>query len=108
MGSINDEKPCDSDFTTNSFERFTKCLSLKEILVYSNQELYNRYMGYINQVSLIKQKTIAQVTKEFISNELYGQRATLIQLLLKSNEHEFQYLAYLLYDLLSNDLNGNV
>jgi len=108
MGTINDEKPSDSDFTSNSFERFTKCLSLKEILVYSNKELYNRYMGYINQVSLFKQKTIAQVTKEFLNNELYGQRATLIQLLLKSNEHEFQYLAYLLYDLLSNDLNGNV
>ena len=108
MNAINDEKPSDSDFTSNSFERFTKCLSLKEILVYSNQELYNRYMGYINQVSLVKQKTIAQVTKEFINSELYGQRATLIQLLLKSNEHEFQYLAYLLYDLLSNDLNGNV
>ena len=108
MGSINDERPGDSDFTTNAFERFTKCLSLKEILVYSNQELYNRFMGYINQVSLVKQKTITQVTKEFMNSELYGQRATLIQLLLKSNEHEFQYLAYLLYDLLSNDLNGNI
>ena len=39
---------------------------------------------------------------------MYGQRTTLIQLLLKSNEHEYQYLAYLLYDLLSNDLNGNI
>ena len=108
MDSIDDEKPGDQEFTSNAFERFTKCLSLKEILVYSNQELYNRFMGYMNQVALIKQKTIAQVTKEFISSELYGQRSTLIQLLLKSNEHEFQYLAYLLYDLLSNDSNGNV
>ena len=32
----------------------------------------------------------------------------LIQLLIKSNENEFQYLAYLLYDLLSNENNGNV
>jgi ATP-dependent Lon protease len=108
MGSIEDEKPGDQEFTSSAFERFTKCLSLKEILVYSNQELYNRFMGYMNQVALIKQKTIAQVTKEFISSELYGQRSTLIQLLLKSSEHEFQYLAYLLYDLLSNDSNGRV
>jgi len=31
-----------------------------------------------------------------------------MQLLIKSNENEFQYLAYLLYDLLSNENNGNV
>ena len=57
---------------------------------------------------LIKQKTISQVVKEFLNSELYGQRSILIQLLIKSNESEYQYLAYLLYDLLSNENNGNV
>ena len=65
-------------------------------------------MGYINQVNLIKQKSMSQIVKEFIGNELYGQRTTLIQLLLKADESEYQYLAYLLYDLLSNDNNGNI
>ena len=101
-------KPSDPDFDNDSFKRFMKSLTLKELLVYNNEELYNRYMGYINQVNLIKQKTMSQVTKEFLANDLYGQRTTLIQLLLKSNEHEYQYLAYLLYDLLSNDINGNI
>ena len=31
----------------------------------------------------------------------------LIQLLMKNSDPEFQYLAYLLYDLLTNDGNGN-
>ena len=62
----------------------------------------------MNQISLFKQKTISQTVKEFINDDLYGQRKTLIQLLLKSDEHEYQYLAYLLYDLLSNDNNGNI
>lgn len=88
--------------------RFVKGLSLKDILVYSKEELVNRFIGYKNQVMLIKQKTIAQVTKEFIGNELFQQRTTLLQLLLKSDEHEYQYLAYLLYDLLTNDSNGSV
>ena len=31
--------------------------------------------------------------KEFLNNELYGQRTTLIQLLIKDNDPEFQYFA---------------
>ena len=108
VNSLISDIPKDPDFHTASFGRFIKCLTIKELLIYNNDELYNRYMGYISQVHLIKQKTISQVVKEFINSELYGQRTTLIQLLLKSNEHEYQYLAYLLYDLLSNDTNGSI
>lgn len=108
LESLRTSRPSDPDFDGEAFDRFIKCLTLKEILVYDNSELFNRFMGYINQVALIKQKTISQVTKEFIANELYGQRTTLIQLLLRADEHEYQYLAYLLYDLLSNDVNGSV
>ena len=63
----------------------------------------NGLFGYLTQVNLIKQKPISQNVKEFISCELYGQRRTLIQLLMKNSDPEFQYLAYLLYDLLTND-----
>tara|TARA_Y100000768_G_scaffold206226_1_gene155422 strand:+ start:13671 stop:16967 length:3297 start_codon:yes stop_codon:yes gene_type:complete len=108
MTSLEELKPGELDFQDNTFKRFLNCLTLKEILVYDNSELYNRFMGYMNQIHLIKQKTISQITKEFVGNELYGQRTTLIQLLLKSDEHEYQYLAYLLYDLLSNDNNGAI
>jgi hypothetical protein len=76
--------------------------------VYSTDELINKYQGYVSQIVLIKQKPITQVVKEFMNSDLYGQRNTLIQLLLKSDEHEYQYLAYLLYDLLSNDSNGTI
>jgi len=106
--SLMHDIPKDPEFHSESFVRFVKCLTVKELLIYNNDELYNRFMGYISQVHVIKQKTIAQVVKEFINSELYGQRTTLIQLLLKSNEHEYQYLAYLLYDLLSNDSNGTI
>ena len=42
----------------------------------------------------------------FISDDLFGQRKTLIQLLIKYDDLELQYLAYLLYDLLSTETNG--
>ena len=105
---IKENKPSDQDFESNSFSRFISCLTVKELLIYDENELYNKYIGYINQINLIKQKTISQVVKEFLNNELYGQRTTLIQLLIKDNDSEFQYLAYLLYDLLSNDNQGTI
>ena len=101
-------KPKDPDFNLCWFDRYIQCLTLKEMLVYNNEELYSRFTGYINQVNLLKQKTIANVVKEFISNDLYDQRKIIIQLLIKSNDPEYQYIAYLLYDLLSDDTNGNV
>ena len=56
----------------------------------------------------IHQKQISQVVKDFITDDMYNKRNTIISLLIKSKNYENQYLAYLLYDLLSNDSNGNV
>lgn len=96
------------DYEANTFQRYIQSLTLKEILVYSIDELLHKYQGYISQIKLIKQKPIEQVVKEFIGGDLYSQRTTLIQLLLKSDEHEYQYLAYLLYDLLSNENDNTI
>ena len=105
---LKSEPPSEDADEKKTYARFLECLTIKDLLVYRDDELKNRYVGYTNQVALIKQKTISQVTKEFLGNELYLQRNTLIQLLLKCDEHEYQYLAYLLYDLLTNDSSGSV
>ena len=90
------------------YSNFLDLLTLKEYLIYSDNELQERYVGYINQAKLIKSKTISQTIKEFINGDMYLQRNTLIQLLMHNMNPEFQYLAYLLYDLLSNDNNGSI
>ena len=107
INSLYSQKPNDPEFLSSDFERFVNTLTIKELLIYGNDELYQKFIGYLTQVNLIKQKPISQNVKEFISCELYGQRRTLIQLLMKNSDPEFQYLAYLLYDLLTNDGNGN-
>ena len=99
-------KPNEVSFLTKDFEKFCKTLTLKDLLIYNKNELFDRYTGYINQRQLFKKKTISQLVKEFISSDLFTQRKILIQLLMKDNDPEFQYLSYLLYDLLSNDSNG--
>jgi len=106
LNLLKEKKPVDPTFLTEDFNRFCSSLTLKELLVYNCQELYQRYAGYTNQTELIKKKTISVIVKEFISNDLFAQRKTLIQLLMKDKDPEFQYLAYLLYDLLSTENNG--
>lgn len=108
IASLYKTRPKDPEFHTQNFDKFIKTLTIKELLIYSNEELYQRFIGYVNQANMIKQKTISQVIKEFINGDLYAQRTTLIQLLMHNNNPEFQYLAYLLYDLLSNDSNGTI
>ena len=102
------KKQEDPIFQTEDYSRFIESRTIKELLVYNCEELRQRYVGYINQAKLMKQKTISQLVKEFLSNSLYGQRTTIIQLLIKYSDPEFQYLAYLLYDLLSNENGGSV
>jgi endopeptidase La len=93
----------ENEFKTATFVAYMKTLTLKELLIYSNEELYTRFVGYLNQINLIKQRSIADTVKEFLGSDLYIQRTILIQLLLKHTDNEYKYLAYLLYDLLSTD-----
>ena len=106
--SIEGEKPNDPDFSDDVFSRFVSSLTTKELLIYSNAELYNKYIGMINSVCLLKQKQVSMLVKEFITDDLYNQRNMIIKFLLHNNDVELQYLAYLLYDLLSNDNNGSI
>ena len=86
-----------------NFKIFINSLTIKELLVYDNNELYHKFSGYITQIQLIKQKTVSQIVTDFLNSELYKQRKMLIQLLITKKDPELQYLAYLLYDLLSNE-----
>ena len=98
----------EQEFKTATFVAYMKTLTLKELLIYSNEELYNRFIGYVNQTNLIKQRAISDTVKEFLGSDLFVQRTTLIQLLLKYTDNEYKYMAYLLYDLLSTDTTSNV
>ena len=103
---IFDNLPNEPDFQSPLFEKFVKSLDLKDFLISTN--IYGKFAGYLSKINSIKQKTIAQNVKDFISDDMFSKRNTLINLLINSDNYENQYLAYLLYDLLSNDTNGNI
>ena len=106
LDTIKLNKPLDDHFQNKDFDRFLESLTLKELLIYNKEELYHKYNGMVNQNLLVKQKTISDIVKDFLALDLYRQRNILIQLLIKYDNPEYQYLAYLLYDLLSNETNG--
>jgi ATP-dependent Lon protease len=106
---IVDNLPQEEDFKKESFDKFMSSLILKDFLIYENEhDIYSKYVGCLTQNNILKQKQISQTVKEFITDDMFNKRNTLMNLLIRSNNYDNQYLAYLLYDLLSNDSNGNV
>jgi len=90
------------------FDKFYNSLTLKDLLICGYTEIYQKFFGVINQFKLYKQKSLNTIVKEFIQSDLYNKRNILINLLINSNNYENKYIAYLLYDLLSNDSNGTI
>jgi len=104
--AIKTNAPHSPDFQCDTFTRFIQSLNLKDYLISEPHEIYSKYAGYLSNLNTIRQKTITQAVTEFVSSDLFIKRNTIIQLLVKIDKYDNQYLAYLLYDLLSNDLNG--
>ena len=100
--------PKDPEFMTESFTKYIKYLTLKDLLVYSNDEIYSKYLSTITFINTSKQKQTSQLIKEFMNADLFYQRSMIIQLLLKSHENDLRYLSSLLYDMLSNELSPQV
>ncbi len=94
-------------FVVDTWTNYYNNLNIKDYLIYSNVELFNKYIYMMNQIKIIENKSINLLVQDFIGSELFTQRSILVQLLLNNNNYEFQYIAYLLYDLLSNETSDS-
>ena len=105
---LDSEKPKDNEYKNEDWENFKKFLTLKDFLLLNNNEIYSKYISILTQNNFYKQKNISQIVNEFLNSDLFVQRNILINLLVKSNDNEYQYMSYLLYDLLSNDNQSSI
>ena len=103
---IKENIPTSPEFQVDTFSRFIQSLNLKDYIISEPHDIYTKYVGYLSNLNTLRQKTITQLVKEFIGLDLFIKRNTIIQLLVKIDKYDNQYLAYLLYDILSNDTNG--
>jgi len=106
---LNDNLISSNEYTIETFELFVKSLTLNDFLINDNIcDIYKKFNGILTHNQLLKQKQISTLIKEFNNDDLFNKRSTLIDLLIKSVNYDNLYLAYLLYDLLSNDNNGKI
>ena len=109
MKDLNTNIPKMKGYTESSFLVFLHSLMLRDILIYDNNlDIYLNYKKIMEQNKLLIEKPISQMIKDFISHDVYQKRQILIQLLIHSDSIDNKYLAYLLYDLLSNDTNTEI
>lgn len=105
---IKENLPKSKDFHSDTYNRFIQSLNLKDYLISESNEIYSKYAGYLSHLITIRQKPFTQVVKEFINSDLYIKRSIILQLLIKKDNYDNQYLAYLLYDLLTTDTNNTI
>jgi len=87
--------------------RIIETLSLKDILIYGNNDIQKKVISVITEVNSVKQSKIDLTVKKFMDLDNYYKRDMLINLLL-SNDDEILYVCYLLYDLITaNSIDSN-
>jgi len=93
---------------TGTFDIFVQSLTLKDMFIYTATAIHRNYIHSQQHIQTIKDLPIENLINMFIKYDLYNKRKLLMSLLLNTDEQEFNYLSYLLYDLLSNDAHGNI
>jgi len=87
-------------------KRIIECLTLKDILIYSNEDIYKKYNSILSEINSIQQNKIHTIIKNFVEMDIYSQRSMLINLFLYNKNDEIQYISYLLYDLITTNVDN--
>ena len=91
----------DSEADINIIKRQHQSLSLRDILIYGNEDMVKKYKTILNQVKSIKNDTLERSIQQFTDINMVSQRSMLINLLIYNKDQEIQYITYLLYDLIA-------
>ena len=107
ISKIKGEMNYNDKYSKLTYDKFITTITLHDLLIYSNCYLNERYIQYVDDYNNhILKKSILDVINNFNNKDLMEKRNTIIMLLINTNDKECHYMAYLLYDLLSNDIHG--
>ena len=82
--------------------KFMNTLSLKDMLIFGDEDIFKKYMNIFNDVALIKTNNLEVIIKKFTEMDAFMQRNILINLLCY-NDDSVKYITYLLYDLITSN-----
>lgn len=86
---------------------FLRAIELPDLFLHTPESYNTLFKQRSNDAEMLHRKPIQTVVRDFLRAPLSSQRETLMILLSQSSMIEYQYLTYLLYDLLSNEPTGN-
>jgi hypothetical protein len=83
------------------YDRLLKSLTLKDYLIYTANDIYKKYISLIKDIECVKSNKLEIVIKKFLDMDIINQRKFLINLLIYYKESDIHYIAYILYDTLT-------
>ena len=100
--------PESSSIDRSILERFIDMMSLKEFLIWGNEDIYKKYWLITKDVSIVKHTKTDQLIKRFVEMDVFSQRTMLLNLLSYNNDDEVKYITYMLYDVITaNNISGS-
>ena len=102
---LNDNK---QGINSEVYDRHIEQLTLRDILIFGNQDIVKKYYGVLSTANSIKTENIDQIIKKFTKLDIIARRSMLIDLLTYSIDSEIQYIAYMLYDITMVDSNESM
>ena len=83
-------------------KKFINTLTLKDLLVFGDEDIFKKYMNIFTDVAFIKTNNLETIIKKFTEMDASMQRNMLIHLLCY-NDDSVKYITYLLYDLITSN-----
>jgi ATP-dependent Lon protease len=82
---------------------FIQQITIRDFIVSDTNELIISCQDAFNELNQLKQKTISSLVKYFLAGDFEKQRRILTLFLLAEDDTDTQYLAYIMYDMISNE-----
>lgn len=82
-------------------DRLIQSLCIRDYLIFSNNDIFEKYKSVLKDINYIKKTNIDAVIKNFKLMDTLNKRKLLTNLILYDEENEIQYIAYMLYDSIS-------
>ena len=97
-----------SDNDSILLKRIVETVTLKDLLVYGNMDIYKRIFSVYTEVNIVRNSKLDITMKRFLETDLFQQRNIIMNLLVYNKESDIQYICYLLYDLISVNAHDNI